>query len=66
MIDEARPEGQTVHFATLLDLCHLKNKELEKQFQNYRGSVVPRGDVVKDDAGSYAVYSPGKDLPRHT
>ena len=29
MIDEARKEGRKVHFASLMDLCHLKNAELE-------------------------------------
>ena len=34
-----------------------KDAELEKQFQKYKGRVVPRGDVVKDDSGSYAVFT---------
>ena len=29
VIDEARNEGTKVHFASLMDLCHLKNSELE-------------------------------------
>ena len=29
VIDEARKEGRKVHFASLMDLCHLKNAELE-------------------------------------
>ena len=37
---EARNEGRKVHFASLLDLCHLKNSELEPQFQKYKGRVV--------------------------
>ena len=28
VIAEARNEGHTVHFASLMDLCHLKNPEL--------------------------------------
>ena len=44
------------HFASLMDLCHLKNSELEPQFQKYKGRVVLRGDIVKDDSGSYAVF----------
>ena len=39
------------------DICHLKNSELEPQFQTYTGRVVIRGDVVKDDSGSYAVFT---------
>ena len=49
VIVEARNEGRTVHFASLLDLCHLKKSELEPQFQKYEGRVVLRGDIVKDD-----------------
>ena len=40
-----------------MDLCHLKNSELEPHFQKYKGRVVLRGDVVKDDSGSYAVFT---------
>ena len=29
VIDEARTSGATVHFASLMDICHLKNAELE-------------------------------------
>ena len=28
VIDEARTSGATVHFASLMDICHLKNAEL--------------------------------------
>ena len=31
VIDEARMSGATVHFASLMDICHLKNAELEAQ-----------------------------------
>ena len=57
LIEEARNKGRKVHFALLMDLCHLKNSELEPQFQQYRGRVVLRGDTVKDDSGSYAVFT---------
>ena len=46
-----------MHFASLMDLCHLKNSELEPQFQKYKGRVVLQGDIVKDDSGSYAVFT---------
>ena len=49
--------GRKVHFASLLDLCHLKNSELEPHYQKYKGRVVYRGDIVKDDSGSYAVFT---------
>ena len=28
VINEAMQEGRTVHFASLMDICHLKNSEL--------------------------------------
>ena len=52
VIDEARTSGATVHFASLMDICHLKNAELEAKHQKYKGRVVLRGDIVKDDSGS--------------
>ena len=39
-----------------MDLCHLKNSELEKQFQKYEGRAVLRGDIVINDARNYAVF----------
>ena len=57
VIDEARTSGAKVHFASLMDLCHLKNAELEAKHQKYKGRVVLRGDIVKDDSGSYAVFT---------
>ena len=41
----------------LMDICHLKNAELEAKDQKYKGRVVLRGDIVKDDSGSYAVFT---------
>ena len=40
-----------------MDICHLKNAELEVKHQKYKGRVVLRGDIVKDDSGSYAVFT---------
>ena len=57
MIDEARTAGATVHFASLMDICHLKNAELEAKHPKYKGRVVFRGDIVKDDSGFYAVFN---------
>ena len=57
VIDEARTAGATVHFASLMDICHLKNAELEAKHQKYKGLVVLRGDIVKNDSGSYAVFT---------
>ena len=57
VIDEARTNGAKVHLASLMDICHLKNAELETKHQKYKGRVVLRGDIVKDDSGSYAVFT---------
>ena len=57
VIAEARSTGNTVHSASLTDLCHLENSELELQYQNYKGRVVLRSDIVEDDSGSYAVFA---------
>ena len=57
VIDEARTKGRKVHLASLMDLCHLKNSELEPQYQKYKGRVGLRGDIVKDDYGSHAVFT---------
>ena len=34
VIDEARTSGATVHFASSVDICHLKNAELVAKHQN--------------------------------
>ena len=57
VIDEARTKGAKVHFASLMDICHLKNAKLEAKQQKYKGRVVLRGDTVKDNSGSYAVFA---------
>ena len=57
VIEEARTSGAKVHFASLMDKCHLKNAELEAKHQKCKGRVVLRGDIVKDDSGAYAVFT---------
>ena len=56
VIEEARTSGAKVHFASLMDICHVKNADLEAKHQKYKGRVVLRGDIVKDDSGSYTVF----------
>ena len=46
--------AQKFIFASLMDICHLKNTELEAKHQKYKGRVVLSGDIVKDDSGSSA------------
>ena len=40
-----------------MDICHLKNAELKQKLQKYKGRVVLRGDIVKDDSGAYALFT---------
>ena len=43
VIDEARTKAAKVHFASLMDICHLKNAELEAKHQKIqRSSCAPR------------------------
>ena len=57
VLEAQRERGKKVHFAALMDICHLKNAELEPQFQKYKGRVVLGGDIVKDDFGACAVFT---------
>ena len=57
VIDEARTSGATVHFASLMDICHLKMLNWRKNTKNIKVEFVLRGDIVKDDSGSYAVFT---------
>ena len=63
-IAEARDEGRNVHFASLMDLCHLKNPELEPQSLKNKGRVALRGDIVKDNSGPFALVL-NKDHQHH-
>ena len=40
VIDEARTKGAKVHFASLMDICHLKIAEMETKHQKCKGRVV--------------------------
>ena len=50
--------GATVHFCIINGhLSSEKMLKLEAKHQKYKGRVVLRGDIVKDDLGSYAVFT---------
>ena len=51
MIYEARTKGEKVSFVSLMDIHHLKNAELEVKTPRLRG------DIVKDDSVSHAVFT---------
>ena len=57
VIEETRHKGVKVQFASLMDICHLKNSESEKKHQKYEGRVTHRSDIVEDDSGSCAVFT---------
>ena len=57
MIDEARTKGAKVHFASLMDICHLKNAELETNAPKIQRSSCVPSFFVKDYSGSYAVFT---------
>jgi len=40
-----------------MQLCSIKNRELEKHLHQYKGRVVLRGDGVKDEDGMLAVFT---------
>ena len=64
-IEEAQTEGKSGHFATLMELCHLKNSELDNKLQNYQTRVVLRGDAIKDYSGSYALFTEERSIAKH-
>ena len=39
------------------DLFQLNNPESESKLHQYKGRVVLRGDIVKDDSGAHAVFT---------
>ena len=51
-----------VHFASLMDIWHFKNAELEAKHQKYKDRVVLRGDIVQHHSGVFAKHSQNKDL----
>ena len=57
VIAEALKKKLSVHLGRLMDLCHLKHAELNKEVQKYKGRVVFRGDQVKDETGFHAVFT---------
>ena len=57
MIDEARTKGIKVHFASLMDICHLKNAELETKHQNTKVELYSEAILYNHDSGSCAVFT---------
>ena len=57
VIRDAKAKGRSVHFGSLMDLCHIKNSQMGKEFWSYKGRIVFRGDIVKDEDGMFAVFT---------
>ena len=57
MIDEAKSVGRYSSFCIINGHLSSENAELEAKHQKYKGRVVLRGDFVKDDSGSHAVFT---------
>ena len=59
VIAEADKAGKSVHFGSLMDLCHEKGAEFNRADHEkiYKGRVVFRGDQVRDETGFYAVFT---------
>ena len=57
VMQEARQQGKTVHFGSLMDLCFEKHSEQAVQNRKYKGRVVFRGDQVKDQEATHAVFN---------
>ena len=49
VIDEARTKGAKVHFTSLMDICHLKNAELETKHQKYIQDLLAEGKTLVED-----------------
>ena len=49
--------GAKVHFASLMDICHLKMLNWRQSTKKYESRVVLRGDTVKDDSRAYAEFT---------
>ena len=61
---KARRDKRKVHFATMMDIGHFENAELEPKLPKYKGRVVLRVDFVEDDSGLCAVLNRDRLRPR--
>ena len=53
---EARSNGSKVHLAQIMPICSIKYWELSADKHKYKGRVCFRGDCVRDEVGSAAVF----------
>ena len=57
VIRDAKARGVHVHFGSLMELCHIKNSQMGEEFWSYKGRIVFRGDLTKDENGHLAVFT---------
>ena len=57
VIDKSKDEGQKSSFCLTDGHLSFKDCRLETKHQKDKGRVVLRGDIVKDDSGSHAVFT---------
>ena len=58
VIDEARTSGATFHFASLMDICHLKMLNWRQNTRNTKVELFSAVILyVEDNSGSYAVFT---------
>ena len=62
---DSEKSGIPVHFAELMALCFLKNAELAKHLQKYKGRLVLRGttSVIRMGSRQYSLNK-GPELPK--
>ena len=55
----SKERRQNSSFCVVMDICHLKNAQLDwnQNFKNTKDESALRGDIVRDDSGSYAVFT---------
>ena len=51
VVKRARKDKISVHFGSLRPLCHQKNSEQSVELRSYKGRVIFRGDIVRDEDG---------------
>ena len=57
VMQRGRDEKIEIHFGSIKAICHIKNHELGKAYWVYKGRIVFRGDLVKDETGHKAVFT---------
>ena len=56
LIANSKALGIKRHFGELITICSIKYFERSEEYWKYKGRIVFRGDVVKDEYGAAAVF----------